>query len=260
MRCALTRLQQRQQQERQQQEQGQQQQEQRQQQQQEPKQQGQQQQQQAIQHQHQQQASRPGTASRSGDGDCLLVVAGDFNSSRDDSVWRLLYRSRLDAGTTEAWLPSVAVTRHTIAHPYRLHDVYCAAGFELPFTRKGPRHGSATHAASTVDYIFASTAFDVAAVHYPLSVRWSNTARLARLSLPNATHASDHLPVGCVLRLHQPSAVARRATATAEAAEAEAAAAWEAERRHAAAATAEAAAAQEQQQAKQQAKRVLVGV
>ncbi len=52
--------------------------------------------------------------------DCLVVVCGDMNSSAEDSVHRFLRRGRLEAGTTEAHLPNVEVTRATISHPYAL--------------------------------------------------------------------------------------------------------------------------------------------
>jgi len=142
---------------------------------------------------------------------CLVVICGDLNSGREESVWQLLTRGRIEGGTTDVRLPGVEVTRTTVSHMYRLRDVYNACGFDLPYTRKVPTLGA------VIDYVFASRDFDVVALHYPLAVRLTDEAGLRRLSLPNGTHPSDHLPVGCVLRLRQPSKAALRAYAKDEA-------------------------------------------
>eukprot|EP00198_Chlamydomonas_reinhardtii_P001888 XP_001691224.1 predicted protein [Chlamydomonas reinhardtii] len=88
-------------------------------------------------------------------GDAAVVVCGDFNSGRHETVCSFLHRGRLEGGTTEPHLPQVevsavggeieggsrrralcTVTKTTIAHPYALHEAYSSGGVELPFTRK----------------------------------------------------------------------------------------------------------------------------
>ncbi|PNW83120.1 hypothetical protein CHLRE_06g307400v5 [Chlamydomonas reinhardtii] len=69
-------------------------------------------------------------------GDAAVVVCGDFNSGRHETVCSFLHRGRLEGGTTEPHLPQVEVTKTTIAHPYALHEAYSSGGVELPFTRK----------------------------------------------------------------------------------------------------------------------------
>ncbi|KAG2426336.1 hypothetical protein HXX76_013093 [Chlamydomonas incerta] len=69
-------------------------------------------------------------------GDAAVVVCGDFNSGRHETVCHFLHRGRLEGGTTEPHLPQVEVTKTTIAHPYALHEAYSSGGVELPFTRK----------------------------------------------------------------------------------------------------------------------------
>ncbi|GAX83979.1 hypothetical protein CEUSTIGMA_g11404.t1 [Chlamydomonas eustigma] len=135
--------------------------------------------------------------------DQLLVVCGDFNSGKSESVWRLLYRGRLEGGATEPHLPNVEVTKSTISHPYVLLDAYNSAGVELPFTRKVPQLGS------TLDHIFTSSEFSVSSVYWPLTLRGTDSDQLQRLHLPNQFHPSDHLPIGCVIRLRQPSLAAQ---------------------------------------------------
>ena len=61
---------------------------------------------------------------------------------------------------------------------------------------------------STIDHIFVSSDCVVRAVYNPLSLRSTDTASLNRLSLPNLMHPSDHLPIGAVIRLKQPSLAA----------------------------------------------------
>ena len=43
-------------------------------------------------------------------------------------------RGRIEAGSTEPYLPGVSVTAVTVAHPYALQDAYTAQGVLLPFT------------------------------------------------------------------------------------------------------------------------------
>eukprot|EP00955_Chlamydomonas_euryale_P103914 365532-Chlamydomonas_euryale.AAC.5 len=59
-----------------------------------------------------------------------------------------------------------------------------------------PPHAQVPTLGAVIDYVFASRDFDVVALHYPLAVRLTDEAGLRRLSLPNGTHPSDHLPVG----------------------------------------------------------------
>ncbi|KAG2490743.1 hypothetical protein HYH03_010898 [Edaphochlamys debaryana] len=69
-------------------------------------------------------------------GDELVLVVGDFNSGRSESVCHFLHRGRLEGGSTEPHLPRVEVTKTSIAHPFPLHEAYSSGGHELPFTRK----------------------------------------------------------------------------------------------------------------------------
>ncbi|EFJ47403.1 hypothetical protein VOLCADRAFT_92067 [Volvox carteri f. nagariensis] len=68
--------------------------------------------------------------------DAAVVVCGDFNSGRHETVCHFLHRGRLEGGTTEPHMPKVEVTKASISHPYALHEAYSSGGHELPFTRK----------------------------------------------------------------------------------------------------------------------------
>ncbi|GLI60021.1 hypothetical protein VaNZ11_002085 [Volvox africanus] len=125
--------------------------------------------------------------------DAAVVVCGDFNSGRHETVCHFLHRGRLEGGTTEPHLPRVEVTKTSIAHPYALHEAYSSGGYELPFTRKVPA------LASTMDFIWASYHMEVAALYWPVECR--HEGLIEQQALPNHHYPSDHLPIGAVLRL-----------------------------------------------------------
>ncbi|PNW83119.1 hypothetical protein CHLRE_06g307400v5 [Chlamydomonas reinhardtii] len=126
-------------------------------------------------------------------GDAAVVVCGDFNSGRHETVCSFLHRGRLEGGTTEPHLPQVEVTKTTIAHPYALHEAYSSGGVELPFTRKVPS------LASSLDFIWASCNLEVTALYVPVEAR--HQGLIAHQALPNQHYPSDHLPIGAVLKL-----------------------------------------------------------
>ncbi|GLC33494.1 hypothetical protein PLESTB_000081100 [Pleodorina starrii] len=125
--------------------------------------------------------------------DAAVVVCGDFNSGRHETVCHFLHRGRLEGGTTEPHLPKVEVTKTSIAHPYALHEAYSSGGHELPFTRKVPS------LASTLDFIWASCQLEVAALYWPVECR--HEGLIEHQALPNQHYPSDHLPIGAVLRM-----------------------------------------------------------
>ncbi|KXZ54570.1 hypothetical protein GPECTOR_4g635 [Gonium pectorale] len=126
-------------------------------------------------------------------GDAAVLVAGDLNSGRHETVCQFLHRGRLEGGTTEPHLPRVEVTKVSIAHPFPLHEVYSSGGAELPFTRKVPS------LASTLDFIWASCQLEVRSLYWPVECR--HEGLLQHQALPNQHYPSDHLPIGAVLRL-----------------------------------------------------------
>ncbi|EFJ47404.1 hypothetical protein VOLCADRAFT_92068 [Volvox carteri f. nagariensis] len=125
--------------------------------------------------------------------DAAVVVCGDFNSGRHETVCHFLHRGRLEGGTTEPHMPKVEVTKASISHPYALHEAYSSGGHELPFTRKVPP------LASTLDFIWASCQLEVAALYWPVECR--HEGLIEHQALPNQHYPSDHLPIGAVLRL-----------------------------------------------------------
>ncbi|GLC61160.1 hypothetical protein PLESTB_001724600 [Pleodorina starrii] len=127
--------------------------------------------------------------------DAAVVVCGDINSGRHETVCHFLHRGRLEGGTTEPHLPKVEVTKTSIgiAHPYVLHEAYSSGGHDLPFTRKVPS------LASTLDFIWASCQLEVAALYWPVECR--HEGLIEHQALPNQHYPSDHLPIGAVLRM-----------------------------------------------------------
>ncbi|KXZ54569.1 hypothetical protein GPECTOR_4g634 [Gonium pectorale] len=126
-------------------------------------------------------------------GDAAVLVAGDLNSGRHETVCQFLHRGRLEGGTTEPHLPRVEVTKVSIAHPFPLHEVYSSGGAELPFTRIVPQ------SAATVDFLWASAVLEVRSLYWPVECR--HEGLIQHQALPNQHYPSDHLPIGAVLRL-----------------------------------------------------------
>lgn len=120
-----------------------------------------------------------------------VAVAGDFNSERDSTVYRLLTAGRLEAGATEPIMPGIPVTEKTIAHPFKFKDVYAEAKASQAFTRKVPGM------TQTIDYILVSDDLVVRAVNKTMTAKERSHAQ--KHYLPNRHQPSDHVPLGVLL-------------------------------------------------------------
>ncbi|GIL92357.1 hypothetical protein Vretifemale_19882 [Volvox reticuliferus] len=132
--------------------------------------------------------------------DAVMVVCGDFNSGRHETVCHFLHRGRLEGGTTEPHLPKVEVTKTSISHPYALHEAYSSGGHELPFTRKVPS------LASTLDFIWVSCQMEVAALYWPVECR--HEGLIEHQALPNQHYPSVGVEKPFSLRKWIPRAAA----------------------------------------------------
>lgn len=119
-------------------------------------------------------------------------VAGDFNCTRAEGIYRFLYRGRLEGGYWEPFQRQQPVVAETAAHAFTLHDVYadCAA-FAQPYTFGRPGGGV------VIDFLWASAALPVRGVLQYVGPR--RAAEWQRSGIPNADHPSDHLPLGAVV-------------------------------------------------------------
>jgi mRNA deadenylase 3'-5' endonuclease subunit Ccr4 len=127
-----------------------------------------------------------------------LIVNGDFNSSVDDAPCQLLRWGKLEAGYTEPWLPEVIVTDHTIVHPFSLVNSYEVAGMELEFTHK--EKGDVQ--SSVLDHIWVSGNKGSLEVKGVLDQMKGELLALAESQgLPNKEWPSDHVMVGCMVRI-----------------------------------------------------------
>ncbi|MEW5307631.1 MAG: hypothetical protein WDW38_011404 [Sanguina aurantia] len=130
-----------------------------------------------------------------GPGECPLLVVGDLNSGRADSICQLLHRGRLEGGSTCISPPHTVVTRTTLSHPFALEEAYSSADLDLAFTHKTPS------GASTLDYLwYSSLLLSVVALYQPLCAKGRGLLS-ADQAMPNQLHPSDHLPIGAIFRL-----------------------------------------------------------
>ena len=131
-----------------------------------------------------------------------IVVCGDFNSSIEEGASRTLMDGEL---TPEFREEGVQTTKEHFKHPFRFFDVHAKAE---------KRHPTfvVTDATYTIDQMFATVdLFDTVGL---LSIKQKEMAEIMETKLPNHFHASDHLPVGCVLELTQKALEIHRRKAT----------------------------------------------
>lgn len=89
-------------------------------------------------------------------------------------------------------MPGVPVTDRTIAHEFRLRDVYAEAQASPLFTRKVP------NAQVTIDFMFASNDLSNLGVVRPMNAKERFAA--LKTSMPSRAHPSDHVPLAAVFR------------------------------------------------------------
>lgn len=116
----------------------------------------------------------------------LVIVAGDFNSTPGDEVYRYLTSgsSELSKGYSSIGNEPEASEQSPIA----LHSLYSFIGGEPPFTNYTPGF------TGTLDYILFSSSEHMQPVSF---IKLPSAESLDILGgLPNENHPSDHLPIG----------------------------------------------------------------
>lgn len=104
-----------------------------------------------------------------------VVVAGDFNSTPGDEVYRYLVSADTTSDCPEGF-------------PIQLHSLYASNGGEPPFTNCTPGF------TGTLDYIFISDTSSLKPISL-LEVPGPESPDIIG-GLPNHHHPSDHLPIG----------------------------------------------------------------
>lgn len=128
-----------------------------------------------------------------------LIINGDFNSRVEDAPSVLLRQGKLEGGYREPWLPGVAVTNHTIEHPFNLVNSYEVAGMKLGFTHKEKGDDQC----SVLDHVWVSGKKEGLEVKGVLNQMKGELLALAESQgLPNMEWPSDHVMVGCMVEIH----------------------------------------------------------
>ena len=118
-----------------------------------------------------------------------VIVAGDFNSTRDDSPCIFLQDGCISAGEDVAAQGPV----DTITHPFNFFEMYSKYRMDSGFTHM--RNG----VGSRLDFIWCTENIQVEALFE--SVPFGKSNEIRRNGIPNAFLPSDHLPVGGLILL-----------------------------------------------------------
>ena len=117
-----------------------------------------------------------------------VIIAGDFNSIRDDSPCTFLQEGCIGADEDAAAQEPV----DNITHPFNFFEIYSKYQMDPEFTHM--RNGIG----SRVDFVWCTENIEVKAVFE--SVPFGKGEEIRRNGIPNAFLPSDHLPVGGFLR------------------------------------------------------------
>lgn len=122
-------------------------------------------------------------------GKLPYILAGDFNSTPDSSVYRLITRNIIPSFPTSRMYCMLPMLKDRYYTPLTSAYAY-VRGKEPLFTNLGWTKDSPTAFKDCIDYIFSSNGFIVDNVTAIPSVLAEDTE-----SLPDADHPSDHLPL-----------------------------------------------------------------
>jgi endonuclease/exonuclease/phosphatase family metal-dependent hydrolase len=122
-----------------------------------------------------------------------VVVAGDFNSGREDPPCVLLRDGEIGPEVHDSGNPDEPVVDHPISHDFCFQEAYDVAHVIPGYTRR-----LANEDGGRVDFIWASKeGMRVMAVMDPIG----DKELIERVGLPNLLCPSDHLPVGACFNL-----------------------------------------------------------
>ncbi|KAJ9459302.1 hypothetical protein DIPPA_29903 [Diplonema papillatum] len=136
-------------------------------------------------------------AAAQGGGRPFVIVTGDFNSSREHCVYRLLSEGSISPDFTDAWGEGDGrVTDTPFACPFPLKDAY--AGCKK---RQGTYLANSS-VPTLIDFVFVSSSFTVEAARAPYTD--DQFADALRTGVPNAWCVSDHFPLAAALTFPPP--------------------------------------------------------